>query len=119
LFKVNTDDLNKQLKRVCPSLFTNENAIFTKACEKLKQALQLNDFVQRKYLIDDALELIKQINYVNNLQQICDTLRYAQCYDALCDLCLNAAQKRDPKNIALHYYHNGEPSDDLQGVEPS
>jgi hypothetical protein len=114
---VSTDNLNKNLKNLCPSLFTNENAIYTKACEKIKQAMNIvNNDYERKLLLNEAISLIKQISYINNLDDICKTLYSVRCYDAIFDLCLNAAAKRDPQNIALYYYKKGELVDDLQGA---
>jgi nuclear pore complex protein Nup155 len=114
---VSTDNLNKNLKNYCPSLFTNENAIYTKACEKIKQAMNIsNNEYERKNLLTEAIGLIKQISYINNLDDICKTLFSVRCYDAIFDLCLNAASKRDPQNISLYYYKKGESIEDLQGA---
>lgn len=37
-------------------------------------------------------------------------------YDGIVDLCLTAALNRDPQNLAVHYYKNGEPVEDQQGM---
>jgi hypothetical protein len=114
-----TDLLNQRLKQMCPSLYTNDNAIFSKACEKLKQALnaqtKYQDTYERDRLLKEAVDLMKQIGYVANLTQVCDMLHSAGCYEAIFELCLTAAEKRDPKNIALDYYRKSEPLDDVQG----
>ncbi|RNA00061.1 nuclear pore complex protein Nup155-like, partial [Brachionus plicatilis] len=111
-----TDLLNQSLKQMCPSLYTNENAIFSKACEKLKQALNIkNDSYERDRLLKEAVELVKQIGYVANLGQVCDMLHTAGCYEAIFELCITAAEKRDPQNIALYYYRKNEPPEDIQG----
>jgi nuclear pore complex protein Nup155 len=111
-----TDMLNQSLKLMCPSLYTNENAIFSKACEKLKQALSIkNDMYEREMLLKEAVDLMKQIGYVANLEQVCDMLHAAGCYEAIFELGLQAAEKRDPQNIALFYYKKFKPSEDLQG----
>jgi nuclear pore complex protein Nup155 len=111
-----TDSLNQSLKQMCPSLYTNENAIFSKACEKLKQALNIkNDNYERDQLLKEAVDLMKQIGYVANLTQVCDMLYLAGCYEAIFELCLTAAEKRDPQNIALYYYSKSEPPEDVQG----
>lgn len=112
----NTDQLNMSLKQMCPSLYTNENAIFSKSCEKLKQALNIkNDNYERDRLLKEAVDLMKQIGYVANLTQVCDMLYSAGCYEAIFELGLTAVEKRDPQNIALHYYNKCEPPEDLQG----
>ena len=112
-----TDLLNQSLKLLCPSLYTNENAIFSKACEKLKQALSTrNDAHERETLLREAVELMKQIGYVANLEQVCDMLYSAGCYEAIFELGLTAAEKRDPQNIALFYYKKMQPVEDVQGA---
>ena len=60
---------------------------------------------------------MKQIGYVANLSQVCDTLQSAGCYEAIFELCLTAAEKRDPQNIALYYYRKSEPHEDVQGQQ--
>ena len=111
-----TDLLNQSLKQMCPSLYTNENAIFSKACEKLKQALNIkNDSYERDRLLKEAVDLVKQIGYVANLGQVCEMLYSAGCYEAIFELCITAAEKRDPQNIALYFYRKNEPVEDIQG----
>lgn len=114
----NTDLLNQNLKQFCSSLYTNENAIFSKACEKLKQALNIkNDNFEKDRLLKEAVELMKQIGYVANITQICSMLYSAGCYVPIFELCLSAAEKRDPQNISLHFYRKGEPEDDVEGQQ--
>lgn len=111
-----TDLLNQSLKHMCPSLYSNENAIYSKACEKLKQALNVkNDAYERERLLKEAVDLMKQIGYVANLTQVCETLQQAGCYEAVFELCLTSVEKRDPQNIGLHYYRKSEPPEDIQG----
>lgn len=113
-----TDLLNQSLKQMCPSLYSNENAIFSKACEKLKQALNIkNDTYERERLLKEAVDLMKQIGYVANLQQVCETLQNAGCYEAVFELCLTAVEKRDPQSIGLYYYRKSEPPEDIQGQQ--
>jgi len=111
-----TDLLNQSLKQMCPSLYSNENAIYSKACEKLKQALNIkNDNYERERLLKEAVDLMKQIGYVANLTQVCEALQAAGCYEAVFELCLTAVEKRDPQNIGLFYYRKSEPPEDIQG----
>lgn len=106
-----TDLLNQTLKHACPSLYTNENALFSKGCEKLKQALTLKqaggDSYEQERLLKEGIDLMKQLGYVANLAQVCDMLASAACYDAVFELCLTAAERRDPQSIALYYYKKG------------
>lgn len=106
-----TDLLNQTLKQACPSLYTNENALFSKGCEKLKQALTLKqagaDSYEQERLLKEGIDLMKQLGYVANLPQVCDMLSAAGCYDAVFELCLTAAERRDPQSIALFFYKKG------------
>jgi nuclear pore complex protein Nup155 len=118
-----TDLLNQSLKLLCPSLYTNENAIFSKACEKLKQALSIkpssnssSSSYERDSLLREAVDLMKQIGYVANLEQVCDMLHTAGCYEAIFELGLTAAERRDPHNVALYHYRRGMPCEDVQGA---
>ena len=38
-------------------------------------------------------------------------------YTGIVDLALTSASKRDPQGLALHFYHNGERQEDLQGMQ--
>ena len=38
-------------------------------------------------------------------------------YIGVLDVCLSAAAKRDPQGLALHFYKNGEPNEDQQGLQ--
>lgn len=61
------------------------------------------------------LQLYKEVTPNIDLQQICQELSAVRHYEGILDLCLTTAHKRDPQNIALYYYKNGEPSDDTGG----
>ena len=36
-------------------------------------------------------------------------------YEGVLELCLTAAEKKDPQGLGPHYYKNGEPEDDRAG----
>ena len=38
-------------------------------------------------------------------------------YIGVLEVCLSAAAKRDPQGLALHFYKNGEPNEDQQGLQ--
>ena len=44
-------------------------------------------------------------------------LAAVHCYTGVVEVCLAAAAKRDPQNLALHFYKNGEPMEDQQGLQ--
>ena len=66
-------------------------------------------------MLREAIDLMKQITFAANLRQVCDMLESAGCYEAIFELSLTAAHRRDPQNVALHYYEQGEPAEDIEG----
>jgi len=50
-----------------------------------------------------------------NLSAACAKFIGVHWYEGVLELCLAYAAKVDPKDVALHYYNNGEPSEDTQG----
>ncbi|XP_023215500.1 nuclear pore complex protein Nup155-like [Centruroides sculpturatus] len=112
-----TDAISNRLREVCPSIYRNEDALFSKAHEKLLSAKTIQNNQERENILKESLQLCKQISSQLNLRAVCVLFQAVHYYDGIVDLCLSAAQKRDPQNIALHYYNNGEPPDDNQGLQ--
>lgn len=112
-----TDAISNRLREVCPSIYRNEDALFSKAHEKLLSAKTIQNIQERENILKESLQLCKQISSQLNLRAVCGLFQAVHYYDGIVDLCLSAAQKRDPQNIALHYYNNGEPPDDNQGLQ--
>jgi len=63
------------------------------------------------------LKLCKQITAKLNLPAISLHFEAVHFYDGIVDLCLTAAGQRDPHGRAQHFYNNGEPIDDQQGLQ--
>lgn len=38
-------------------------------------------------------------------------------YEGVLELCLTAADKKDPQKLGPHFYKNGEPEDDRMGQQ--
>jgi len=51
-----------------------------------------------------------------DLPTVCAQLTSVRCYRGVVDVVLTAAAKRDAQNRALHFYQNGRPSSDTQGL---
>ena len=71
---------------------------------------------EREMMLRDALKLYKQITTQLDLPTVCNQFAAARFYSGIVDLALTAAEKRDPKGFALHYYKNGEIQEDIQGM---
>lgn len=38
-------------------------------------------------------------------------------YEGVVELSLTAAEKKDPQGLGLHFYRNGEPEEDIVGLQ--
>ncbi|CAG2118146.1 unnamed protein product, partial [Medioppia subpectinata] len=110
-----TDIINRRLQEVCPSIYKNENALHAKAHELVTKAKSIANPTDRASQLEYALTLCKKIGSRINLQPICELFQSVQWYEAVVDICLLTAQNRDPQNLALHYYRNGEQMEDQIG----
>ena len=61
------------------------------------------------------LQLYKEITNQLDLPVVCSQFASVRFYSGVVDLALTAASKRDPQGLALHYYRNNEPPEDVQG----
>lgn len=52
-----------------------------------------------------------------DLEALISHLSAVHFYEGALELTLAAAERKDPKGLALHFYKNGEPIEDQQGVE--
>lgn len=110
-----TDIINRRLQEVCPSIYKNENALHAKAHELVMKAKNITNPSDRAQQLETALNLCKKIGSRINLHAVCELFQSVQWYEAIVDICLLTAQNRDPQNLALHYYRNGEQMEDQQG----
>lgn len=60
-------------------------------------------------------QLYSEVSPQLNLKEVCS--RYQSlCYlEGVIELCLSAAQHKDPQNLGLHFYKSGQPTDDTAG----
>ncbi|XP_071953322.1 nuclear pore complex protein Nup155-like [Antedon mediterranea] len=112
-----TDAISQKLRDVCPTLYTVDDAICSKATEMLSAALECETKSNKDQLLRDSLQYFKQISHALNLVSICADFHKAHFYNGVIDLCLAAATKRDPQNLALHYYKNGQPAELKKGMD--
>lgn len=112
-----TDIISEKLREVCPHLFSNDDAVSSKAGELLMLAKQSKDKAEQESILKDALRRYRQVTHQINLELICSLFESVRFYDGVVELSLYAALKRDPQGMALHFYRNGEPHGDMQGRE--
>ena len=62
-------------------------------------------------------QLCKEVAPNLNLQAACSKFYAAQWYEGVLQLCVAFATKLDPKDVAVHYYRNGEHNDDTEGCQ--
>ena len=110
-----TDIINRRLQEVCPSIYKNENALHAKAHELITKAKTIVNPTDKSNQLETALNLCKKIGARINLMAVCELFQSVQWYEAVVDICLLTAHNRDPQNLALHYYRNGEPIEDQMG----
>ena len=112
---ITTDIISKRLQDVCPSIYKQENALHAKAHEIVMKSKTISNHVERNELLKKALDLCLKIGERINLTAVCELFQSVHWYEAIVNLCLITAQKRDPQNFALHFYQLGEPNSDQQG----
>ena len=112
-----TDAISHRLRNVCPSLYHCEDAISSKAHEILISAKSQTNARERERMLGEAVNMCKDIAGRLNLDVLASHLAAVHCYTGVVEVCLAAAAKRDPQNLALHFYKNGEPMEDQQGLQ--
>ncbi|XP_019645345.1 PREDICTED: nuclear pore complex protein Nup155-like isoform X1 [Branchiostoma belcheri] len=110
-----TDAISSRLREVCPSLYSTEDAVCSKANELLQSAGKIQSSVERMKMLQESLQLYRQISSQINLPMVCGQFQQVHFYDGVVELSLNSAQRRDPQGLALHHYRSGEPPEDTQG----
>lgn len=112
-----TDAISERLRDVCPNLFSNDDAVCTKAGELLMLAKRSRDKTEQERILRDSLHCYLQVTHQVNLEVICSHFESVRFYEGVVELSLHAGLKRDPQGLALHFYRNGEPHGDVQGEE--
>ena len=112
-----TDAISNRLREVCPGLYNNDDAISSKAHEMIIGAKLEGNAKEREKIIRDAISLCKDVAAKLNLDILVSHLVAVHAYIGVLEICLATSSKRDPQGLALHYYKNGEPPEDLQGSQ--
>uniref|UniRef100_A0A0B7BCT5 Nucleoporin Nup133/Nup155-like N-terminal domain-containing protein n=1 Tax=Arion vulgaris TaxID=1028688 RepID=A0A0B7BCT5_9EUPU len=111
------DAISAKLRQVCPSLYSTDDATCSKSNELLQAAKVCHNQMEKRKQLQEALHLLKGVGQPLNLNIICPQLAQVHYYLGIVELGLNEARKADPQQLAVHFYQNGEPQEDLQGMQ--
>lgn len=105
------DSISIKLREVCPNLYKMEDEAYSKANEILKKAkVQLN-VDEKNELIMSALDICKKVAPHLNLHNICEQFTQLKAYDAVVELVMCCAKKKDPEHVGEHFFKNGDQND--------
>jgi len=111
------DAISAKLREVCPNLYSTDDATCSKSNELLQSAKVSQNVQERRHQLTEALSLLKSVSQPLNLGVICQQLTAVHFYLGVVELCLAEARKVDPQQLAVHFYNNGEPGEDIQGMQ--
>ena len=112
-----TDAISTRLREVCPGLYNQEDALSSKAQEMLIKARNQTNLQEKDKMIKEAISICKDVAAKLNLEVLTSHLVAVHSYIGVLEVCLSAASKRDNQGLALHFYKNGEPNEDQQGLQ--
>jgi nuclear pore complex protein Nup155 len=112
---VTTDNVSGQLRDLCPSLFSQDDAIVTKANETLALARATENTNDKNQLLEDSLQLFSQVSHRIDLSGVCTQYGNVGFHVGVVDLSLCTAEQRDPQGLALHHYKSRQPAEDIAG----
>ncbi|XP_018603651.1 nuclear pore complex protein Nup155 isoform X2 [Scleropages formosus] len=111
------DAISSHLRDTCPLLYSSDDSICSKANELLQSSRQLQSKMDRERALKESLRLYQQISHHTDLPLVCAQYRQVRFYEGVLDLCLTAADKKDPQRLGPHFYRNGEPEEDAAGQQ--
>ncbi|XP_051972803.1 nuclear pore complex protein Nup155 [Xyrauchen texanus] len=111
------DTVSGHLRDVCPLLYSSDDSICSKANELLQSARQIQNKLEKERTLKESLRLYKQISHHTDLPLVCSLYRQVRFYEGVVELCLSAADKKDPQKLGPHFYKNGEPEEDVTGQQ--
>ncbi|XP_049594009.1 nuclear pore complex protein Nup155 [Syngnathus scovelli] len=109
------DAISNHLRDVCPLLYSTEDSVCSKANELLQSSKQIQNKVDKEKMLRESLRLYQKICQNTDLPAVCSQYRQVRFYEGVLELCLTAADKKDPQRLGPHFYKNGEPEEDQTG----
>ncbi|XP_055087644.1 nuclear pore complex protein Nup155 [Periophthalmus magnuspinnatus] len=111
------DAVSTHLRDLCPLLYSGDDSICSKANELLQSSKQIQSKAEKERTLRESLRLYQQISQHTDLSLVCSQYRHVRFYEGVLELCLTAADKKDPQRLGPHFYKNGEPEDDKVGQQ--
>lgn len=108
--------ISTKLRDVCPSLYSNEDAVSHKATEIMLLSKSVADVEEKQDRLQTALRLYKSAAPNLPLANICQQFTALGYYQGVIDLCETCAAKFDPNETGLQFYRAGEEQDDPEGL---
>ncbi|NXF69848.1 NU155 protein, partial [Ciccaba nigrolineata] len=111
------DGIISHLQDTCPFLYSTDDAVCSKANELLQRSRQTQSKVEKEKMLRESLQQYQKISNQVDLANVCAQYRQVRFYEGVVELSLTAAEKKDPQGLGLHFYKNGEPEEDVVGLQ--
>ncbi|KAM7368981.1 hypothetical protein PAMP_013281 [Pampus punctatissimus] len=111
------DAISNHLRDICPLLYSSDDSVCSKANELLQSSKQIQNKADKERTLRESLRLYQQISQHTDLPLVCSQYRQVRFYEGVLELCLTAADKKDPQRLGPHFYKNGEPEEDRVGQQ--
>uniref|UniRef100_A0A8C2ZJ83 Nuclear pore complex protein Nup155 n=1 Tax=Cyclopterus lumpus TaxID=8103 RepID=A0A8C2ZJ83_CYCLU len=109
--------ISNHLRDICPLLYSSDDSVCSKANELLQSSKQIQNKADKERTLRESLRLYQQISQHTDLPLVCSQYRQVRFYEGVLELCLTAADKKDPQRLGPHFYKNGEPEEDGVGQQ--
>ncbi|XP_034048068.1 nuclear pore complex protein Nup155 [Thalassophryne amazonica] len=111
------DAISSHLRDISPLLYSSDDSVCSKANELLQSSRQIQNKTDKERKLRESLRLYQQISQHTDLPLVCSQYRQVRFYEGVLELCLTAADKKDPQRLGPHFYKNGEPEEDRVGQQ--
>uniref|UniRef100_A0A8C6JV44 Nuclear pore complex protein Nup155 n=1 Tax=Melopsittacus undulatus TaxID=13146 RepID=A0A8C6JV44_MELUD len=104
-------------KLLCEHQFSVVVGELQKANELLQRSRQAQSRMEKEKMLRESLKEDQKISNQVDLANVCAQYRQVRFYEGVVELSLTAAEKKDPQGLGLHFYKNGEPEEDIVGLQ--
>uniref|UniRef100_A0A8C0B305 Nucleoporin 155 n=1 Tax=Buteo japonicus TaxID=224669 RepID=A0A8C0B305_9AVES len=104
-------------KLLCEHQFSVVVGELQKANELLQRSRQAQSKLEKEKMLRESLKEYQKISNQVDLANVCAQYRQVRFYEGVVELSLTAAEKKDPQGLGLHFYKNGEPEEDVVGLQ--
>uniref|UniRef100_A0A8B9J1Q5 Nucleoporin 155 n=1 Tax=Amazona collaria TaxID=241587 RepID=A0A8B9J1Q5_9PSIT len=104
-------------KLLCEHQFSVVVGELQKANELLQRSRQAQSRMEKEKMLRESLKEYQKISNQVDLANVCAQYRQVRFYEGVVELSLTAAEKKDPQGLGLHFYKNGEPEEDVVGLQ--